>query len=278
MSYKSILLHVDTDKNMNERAAAAIGIAERCGAHLTAIHVSPPLYIPAYVAAQVGDVVVDVNEKVKQEAEAAAKAQYDKIAARTTLPIEWRIDSGHVATVMSVHARYADLTVLGQYNAENEAAAFYPDLVENVVMDAGRPILVIPYAGKFPTVGKNVLLAWNASREATRAVSDAMPLLQTADKVTVFAVNPEGGPDGHGEMPGADIALYLARHGVKAEVNSLNAKDLEVGDVLLSRAADLGIDLLVMGAYGRSRLREFILGGASRDILRHMTIPVLMSH
>lgn len=278
MTYKSILLHIDSDKNMSERASAAIALADRCGAHLTAIHVSPPLYIPAYVAAQVGDVVIDVNEKVKQEAEAAAKAQYDKIAATTAMPIEWRMDTGHVSTVVSMHARYADLTILGQYNAENEAASFYPDLVENVVMDAGRPVLVMPYAGKFPTCGKNVLVAWNASREATRAVTDAMPLLQTADKVTILAINPESGADGHGEVPGADIALYLARHGVKAEVTSMIARDIDVGNVLLSRAADLGVDLLVMGAYGRSRLREFILGGASRDILRHMTLPVLMSH
>ena len=116
------------------------------------------------------------------------------------------------------------------------------------------------------------------SRKATRAVNDAMPLLETADSVTVLVINPIGGIDGHGEEPGADIALHLARHGVNATAEHMVAEDISVGDMLLSRCANAGADLLVMGAYGHSRMRELILGGATRNILQHMTVPVLMSH
>jgi nucleotide-binding universal stress UspA family protein len=123
-----------------------------------------------------------------------------------------------------------------------------------------------------------VLIGWNASREATRAVSDAMPLLSAADVVTVLTIDAREGPDAHGELPGADISLHLTRHGVKAEIERTVSAGIPVGDVLLSRAADLGADLLVIGAYGHSRVRELLLGGATRSILHSMTLPVLMSH
>jgi nucleotide-binding universal stress UspA family protein len=147
-----------------------------------------------------------------------------------------------------------------------------------VTLASGRPILVVPYAGRFETVGRCVLIAWNVSREAARAVADAMPLLAAADVVTVLAVDPPPGPGGDGDLPGADIALHLGRHGVEAQIERTVSADVPIGEVLLSRAADLGADLLVMGAYGHSRTRELLLGGATRSILASMTIPVLMSH
>jgi nucleotide-binding universal stress UspA family protein len=123
-----------------------------------------------------------------------------------------------------------------------------------------------------------VLVGWDSSREATRAINDAMPLLQAAQAVTVLAIDPTDGPAGHGEMPGADIALHLARHGVKATIESTVSAGIGIGNVLLSRASDLGADLLVMGAYGHSRVRELVLGGSTRTVIESMTLPVLMSH
>jgi len=139
-------------------------------------------------------------------------------------------------------------------------------------------VLVVPYAGTFSAPGQRVLVAWNASPQATRAVNDALPLLARAAKVTILAINPAGGSRGHGEVPGADIALHLARHGVRAEATHVYADDIEVGDVILSRAADFSADLIVMGAYGHARLREIVLGGATRSLFEHMTAPVFMSH
>ena len=149
---------------------------------------------------------------------------------------------------------------------------------ELVALASGRPILAVPYAGQFETVGRRVLIGWNATREATRAVNDAMPLLAAADVVTVLTIDAREAPDAHGELPGADISLHLARHGVKATIERTVSAGVPAGEVLLSRAADLGADLLVIGAYGHSRMRELLLGGATRSILQSMTVPVLMSH
>ena len=158
---------------------------------------------------------------------------------------------------MVLHARYADLAVLGQADPDNPPLG--AGVVEAVLLGSGRPALVVPFIGA-ESVGQRVLVAWNATREAARALNDAMPLLAQAEKVTVLSVNPERGIGGEGDLPAADIALHLARHGVKAEAAHTTAEDVSVGDILLSRAADLGADLIVMGGYGHSRAREFVLG------------------
>ena len=139
-------------------------------------------------------------------------------------------------------------------------------------------MLVIPYAGEFEGIGANVLVAWNASRESTRAVTDALPLLARAKSVAVLVVDPEEAGGKHGDSPGADIALHLARHGVNAKAYPTPSGGVEVGDVILSRASDIGADLIVMGAWGRSRARELVMGGATRSLLERMTVPVLLSH
>jgi nucleotide-binding universal stress UspA family protein len=138
--------------------------------------------------------------------------------------------------------------------------------------------LVVPHDWAPRALGERVLIAWDASREAARAVSDALPLLQRAASVLVVSVNPKSTPLGHGELPGADMALHLARHNIHVEVQSVETDRMDVADALLSFAADRGCDLLVMGAYAHSRVRELVLGGATRTILKSMTLPVLMAH
>ena len=147
-----------------------------------------------------------------------------------------------------------------------------------MVLSSGRPTLVVPYIGPTRTLAQSVTVAWDAGREAARAVNDALPFLERAQAVTVMVVNPRPGIGSHGEEPGADIALHLARHGIKVEAQHLEVRDMSVADAILSRAADQSIDLLVMGAYGHSRFREWVLGGATRQIFAQMTVPVLMSH
>jgi nucleotide-binding universal stress UspA family protein len=165
--------------------------------------------------------------------------------------------------------------VIGQPHAA-DASGVEPDFAERLLLSGGRPLLIVPYAGEFGDVGKRALVAWNASREAARAVTDAIPLLREAQGVQIVAFDPEGAA--HGEIPGADIGLYLARHGIKVTVSQQTAPDVDVGNQLLSRAAELGSDLIVMGGYGHSRLRELVLGGVTRTLLGSMTVPVLMSH
>jgi nucleotide-binding universal stress UspA family protein len=188
---------------------------------------------------------------------------------------EWRTTELDALDAVTLHGRYADLIVLGQPWAE-DTSGVGSGFAEQVMLEAGRPVLTVPYAGNFAAIGKRVLIAWNASREATRAVTDAMPFLRRAESVQVVVINPESGE--HGAMPGSDIALYLARHGVNVEVYMDQAEQKDVGNEILSRAADFGADLIVMGAYGHSRFREMVMGGASRTVIDSMTVPVLLSH
>lgn len=180
---------------------------------------------------------------------------------------EWRpISSGRD---VEQHARYADLTVIGQ------APAGGADHLSALLLKVGRPLLAIPRFGRFASVGKRVLVAWNGSREATRAVFDALPLLKGAERVTVMTLDAEeSGP----WAPGDDISLALARHGVAVETVPSASGGIDPGNALLSRVADLGADMLVMGGFGHSPLRERVLGGVTRSILGHMTVPVFMSH
>jgi nucleotide-binding universal stress UspA family protein len=210
------------------------------------------------------------------ESAAAAEAMFKRaVKAGGVEKSEWRASRRDAVDAVPLHGRYADVIVIGQPN-ESDASGVEPDFAERLLLAAGRPVLIIPYAGEFPHIGTRVLVAWNAGREATRALTDAIPLLREADQVDVIAFNPRNAP--HGEVPGADIGLYLARHGIKVNVSQQTAEDVDVGNQLLSRAADLDSDLIVMGAYAHSRMQQLILGGATRTVLESMTVPVLMSH
>ena len=178
-----------------------------------------------------------------------------------------------------LHARHADFLILGQDDPKDAASYVAPNFVGNLVLDAGRPALVVPHTGSLHPPGENVLIAWDGSREATRAIHDAMPFLSHAADVTLLTVNATRDEPPLWRIPGADIALTIARHGVKVNVREASASgDTPIGDVLLSQAAESGCDLIVMGAYAHSRLHELVLGGATRTVLQSMTVPVLLSH
>ena len=147
-----------------------------------------------------------------------------------------------------------------------------------MALSTGRPMLVVPHVGASAEPAKTVMLCWNASRESARAASDALPLLRAAAKVIVLCVDPSSSTYGHGAEPGADAAAWLSRHGIKVTVQRDVSADADVGNVILSRAADLDVGLIVMGLYGHSRLRETVLGGASRTLLASMTVPLFVSH
>jgi len=276
VSYKTLLVHVDSGQRTPARLDFALQLARQNDAHLVGVHAVSVPRIPAYAAVEGGDLMREYQDKAMQDLARRARDMFDRaIGASGYGNVEWRESRADAADVVPVHARYADLVILGQANGA-ESSGVEPDFVDRVLLASGRPALVIPYAGRFTEIGTRVLVAWNASREATRAVTDALPLLSRAAEVNVVAFNPQGAP--HGEVPGADIALFLARHGVKVTVSHERGTDIDAGNLLLSRASDLDANLLVMGAYGHSRMQELILGGATRTILQSMTIPVLMSH
>jgi nucleotide-binding universal stress UspA family protein len=277
-AFKDLLVVLDTSEHCATRLDVGTALASRFGAHLTGLYTSPPPQVPAMIEAQLTPELVELQMRTLAEATERVQELFKRSGEGPGFTTEWRVREGEAGEIATLHARYADVAIVGQMNPDDDALGSTGDLPERVVLGAGRPALVVPYAGTFKTVGQRVLVAWNASREATRAVNDALPLLQGASKVTVLTINPRGGLHGDGEVPGADIALHLARHGVRAEASALKSEDVDIGAMLLSQAADLDADLLVMGAYGHSRLREVILGGATREILRSMTVPVFLSH
>jgi nucleotide-binding universal stress UspA family protein len=276
MALNDILVHLDSTPQATARLAVAADLARRHQAHLTAlfvVDVSPPVMGAADAGS--GAVLAGLIDTLRADAlEAAAKVEagFRETLRREGIAGEWRVSEGSTAELVSLHARYADLVVIGQADAEGAA------VVAATIFDSGRPVLVVPYAGSFAAVGERVLVGWNAGREATRAVHDALPLLEKAASVTVIAVNPRVGLGAHGEQPGADIARHLARHGVRVSVEHTLAPEIGAADILLNRASELSADLLVVGAYGHSRLREFLLGGVTRSLLQQMTVPVLLSH
>lgn len=275
MSLKCILVHVDGSAQSRATVAAACTLARDHGAHLSALYVEAPDGIPGFASLEIPRAAMAVIESQRKAARQAAREMFDTQAAAAgiTERTGWEFTKGSAVGALALRGRYTDIIVVSQSNPETRRAG-YEELADDLVMVSGRPVLVIPYIGAPATIGKRALIGWNASREAARAVSDAMPLLEKADSLEILAVE----PNGIGDAPGADIALHLARHGIKANANTAAGRDIDVGDVLLNRAADTGVDLIVMGAYGHSRMRELVLGGATRHILEHMTVPVLMSH
>lgn len=279
MAIKDILVQVDGAKAAPARYAAAIEMAQFHGAHLTGLclAVEPP--VPATVLGMVPpDAIAGPREAIREQAETAI-AQFRLAVERTGISGEGRIVQVLDFDALDVfvqHGRHSDLIILGQ----QDPVDFLPlpeSFPADVVMASGRPALIIPFIGAPPVFGQRVLVAWDGGREATRALNDAMPILERAHAVTVLAVNPDVSSEGRRDA-GADISLHLARHGVKVTAARTLARQTPVGDVILADIADNSIDLLVMGAYGHSRLREWVLGGVTRHILQHMTVPVFMSH
>ncbi len=276
MAYKDILVYADANRSAAARYDVAAALATRDDAHLAALHVASLPYVPMDAGIAVPASIIEWQEQFQEQQTTAAKRAVDTAKKRTGREMEWRATRGDVIDTVLLHSRYADVVVVSQSGAEKDETTDADPLPEAVVMGAGRPALIVPRYGKFAGVGQNILVAWNRTREAARAVHDALPLLTRAKAVTVMEVNPRGSETPH--IAGADIAKHLARHGVKADVSAAVAGDIEVGDMILSRITDLGADMLVMGAYGHSRLREFTFGGVTRHLLQHMTVPVFMSH
>ena len=275
--YKTLLVPVDGRSKSTRSLELACQLASTFDSHLVGLFIRPSGYIPSAARAEGAEKLLhELQEQVAEQAAQEARARFDSVTKPAALQrAEWRTGPGPRAEEVALHARYADLLIINQTEPDSPDATHFADAV---LLAAGRPVLLVPYAGKIRPVGHNVLVCWNASREASRAVTDALPLLKGAAKVTVLSVDGSASPVGHGDSPGSDIALYLARHGVNAVAAQTASASVDTGNLILSRAADLGADLIVMGAYGHSRVREIVMGGATRTVLESMTVPVLMSH
>lgn len=282
MSYKTVLVHVDKDKHAVERIKLAAQIAMNDEAHLIGAApsgVSRFIYQSRFIY-EGGGMASHLDSHLEELRKAAKDSltQFEgTVKSLGVQSYEARQVDDEAGAGISLQARYSDLVVVGQANLDEPSSTTLPDFPEFVVMNSGRPVLIVPYVGRYDAMPKRVLIAWDASTSATRAVTAAIPLLKRAQNVDVVVFNPDTRGDAHGEMPGADIGLYLARHNVK--VNVVRQKtDIDVGNALLSIATDLGSDMIVMGGYGHSRFREILLGGVTRTVLESMTVPILMAH
>lgn len=275
--YKDFLVELDDTDLSARRIDYAVRLARRFDAHLTGLYLIPSFTPPPAVGAYMTqDMEAQIMAGAMQRADAALE-RFRQMAESESVAFETRTDKGPYhehPLLLGTHGRYADLAVIGQPDPNDGALVLDPG---DVVLAAGAPVVIVPYIGTPSTVAERVVVAWNASRESARAVRDAIPLLEKARAVDVVCFRPDQAR-GHGEMPGADIALHLSRHGIDVDVQIVEGQGIDVGNALLSHVADRGNDFLVMGGYGHSRLREAVLGGATRTILASMTVPVLMAH
>ena len=282
MSYKTVLVHVDKDKHAIERVKLAAQIAMNEEAHLIGaapsgvsrfVYQSRFIYEGGGMATHL-DSHLEELRKAAKDSLALFESTVKSIGVQS---YEARQVDDEAGAGVCLQARYSDLVVIGQTNIDEPSSTTLPDFPEFVVMNSGRPVLIVPYVGEYNAMPKRILIAWDASTSATRAVTAAIPLLKRAQNVDVVVFNADSRGDKHGEMPGADIGLYLARHNIKVNVVRQNT-DIDVGNALLSIATDLSSDMIVMGGYGHSRFREILLGGVTRTVLESMTVPVLMAH
>jgi len=279
MSYKTILVSAELSQHAQQIAACATRIAIAEQAHLVGLAstgINPLLYQCNAAAPGVPlrpeDIVGPLTEAARQ-----ALAQFTATATRLGAPsCEERITDDGMLDSLVLQSRYCDLVIVGQADSGQQPSPAHDILPQQLILHCPRPVLVIPSAGQFEQIGERPLLAWDGSMAASRAIQAALPLLQRAALATLAVFNPAQVYGAHGELPGADLAGYLARHGIKVDV-VVRETNGEVGDALLSLAAEVGADLLVMGCYGHTRFRELLLGGATRSILKSMTLPVLMT-
>ena len=273
MSYKTILLGLLAGDPRNEvKIQTTVNLAASHGAHVSALYMILPFNIPVYASVPLP---ATIGEQYYADEEAAAKpvieAFESELKAQGDLSGEIRISQSLPLDALQDDASFADLIVLGQPHEDRYEPAT-DSLIGDISLSSGLPVLAVPRVGEYPSVGKNVLVAWTRQRESIRALREALPLLETAERVLVMRAN---APDDGRE---AEIGAYLARHDVKVDIKNVTVKDVSVADAILNTVSDEACDLIVMGAYGHSRVREYAFGGATRDILRHMTVPTLFAH
>ncbi|MBC7415552.1 MAG: universal stress protein [Herminiimonas sp.] len=280
MSYKIVLVHVDDSARVQERILIASRIAIQEQAHLVGVGstgVSEIIY--QTTAADIGNGYISAYiDTLRQRAEDGLRT-FGELTRRLGVPsTESRLIDEETAAGVSLEGRYADLIVLGQSDPEAPSGIVGEDFPEFVALHSGSPVLVIPRTGEFSNFPQKAVVAWDGGIEARRAVHDALPLLERTALVEIAVFNAPERPDVHGQQPGADIALYLTRHGIAVEVRDAVVPHNDIGTALMTHLADVGADLLVMGCYGHSRLHEILLGGVSRTLLSAAKVPVLMSH
>jgi nucleotide-binding universal stress UspA family protein len=277
VEFREIVVFIGGHSEASGILEFAGALARDYGARLISVFVQPePAVTPAETFARGKGIreVTEVHRSALEKIEAGYRGVFEKIVRRHGLRSEWR-SLQHFSSEVAVHAYYADLVVIARPDSMSSKAG-PPGLAESLVLSSGRPIILFPRHGTVSQV-RRILVGWNTTRESIRAVADALPLLVRAEAVEVLVADDGRNSGGHGQEPGADIARHLARHGAHVEVQRLSLGAQDVGHLLLSQAATFRADLMVMGAYGHSQVREWMFGGVTRTVLYEADLPVLMS-
>jgi nucleotide-binding universal stress UspA family protein len=274
---KDIVVNLSVGETGGPAGDYAVSVADTFGAHVVGIAF---VFDPIVPISGTGYIPAEVIDTQLADNQSAAKAAVDRFAASASRagvsaePLTLSASAAGAGDQFGRLARRFDLAIVGQ--AEPETSAVEELIAESTLFQSGRPMIVVPYIQKAPLKLDRVMVCWDGGRQAARAIADAMPILEKAGKVEIVIVANERGK--RDEIEGADMGQHLARHGLKVDVKRISSGNIDVADALLSHVADSGTDFIVMGGYGHSRLREFVLGGVTHSILRSMTAPVLLSH
>jgi len=276
---KNILLHLDHSSGCQNRLETAFALAKKNDALITGLFVVPDYVVPSYVEAQISvDLITDVTEKALARA-GETLSGYQRLAEEAGVRMDAHVVEGQVIPILREHTKYSDLLMLGQDDPDDPDNASY-GLADALLFEGACACMVVPHGGKLAPPGKRVLLTWNASRESAHALRAAMPLLKSAETVVVLSSEPD---DSDAEIarghPHADeLAHFLESHGIESVSSGISDMDISASDAILGQAAEMNADLIVMGAYGHARLREIILGGVTRDLLKQSPLPLLLAH
>ncbi|MGB4866429.1 MAG: universal stress protein [Hyphomicrobium sp.] len=283
MTFRTIIVNLNHEARVPELIAAAAAVARPSEAHVIGLYVMPPLFMPSDVILPMGEEFYDQQIAEHKAQAERIKAIFDRLTSGEPYVAEWRCygDVGSAYEAISdgvvAQSRAAELMIVSQAH-DGIGAPMLSDVPERVAIESGRPVLIIPNSWNATAFGDKITVAWNNTKESTRAAFDAMPFLRRASIVRLLTAGNQTDDEGINTIPAADIAETLARRGLNMEVGMMDDAGRNAAAALMARVAADGSDMLVMGAYGHSRFREFILGGTTRDVLKTMTVPVLMSH
>lgn len=282
MPLKSLLVHLDPTGHSLQRLQAAVAMAARHHARLTGLYVKDlsvaqltqqrAAELGLYPADELNRVIGSFDTAIETAA-ATAREQFERATQAAGVQAEWLCEAGKADEIVPLRARSVDLCILGHWKPEVENLPYLPRLVEQVLFLSGRPTLIIPGTDGTTDPGRHVLVGWDGSRAAARAVHDALPIIAAAEHTTVLTVNATEGDGASGE----DIMRHFNAHGATATTVCIQAETSDIGEAILRHAESIKADMIVAGCYGHSRLHELILGGVTRTLLRQITLPVLMS-
>jgi nucleotide-binding universal stress UspA family protein len=274
---KDIVVNLSLGDNGGVVANYAVSVAEAFNAHLAGVAFIFDPIVPVSGAGYVPPEVIDIQVADNRSASKDAIDRFSAAASRAGIsaePVSLNASAAGSGDKFGYMARRFDLAIVGQ--CDPEANSIEEIIAENTLFESGRPMIVVPYIQKGPLKLDLIMVCWDGSRPAARAIADAMPFLEKAKCVELVIVSNDSGKKD--EIEGADMGQHLARHGLNVEVKRIDSAGIDIADALLSHAADSGADFIVMGGYGHSRLREFILGGVTKSMLRSLTVPALLSH